>query len=405
MGERRKRLCLSSAYEKQSLGAPRGLRSGSGRRLADNMRKQIPLVRPMIAEEEVEAASRVLRSRMLAQGAIAADFERKFAHYLGVNEAITISNGTAALDVALKSIGIKEGDEVITTAFSFIASANAVLYQGAKPVFADIQRDTFNVDPQDIKAKITNKTKAVLAVHLFGQPFDVAAVREICEDHGLLLIEDCAQAHGAEYEGRKVGSFGIGCFSFYATKNMTTGEGGMVTTSDATIARVARLLRDHGQAAKYVHTILGYNFRMSDVEAAVGIAQLEKLDAMNAKRISNAHYLNRCLTLEGATLPREAHGTTHVYHQYVVMLSLEVIDRTRFAAYLQDHGIGCAIHYPFPIYQQPLYQSLGYSPELAACPVAEEVAQSVLSLPVHPALTHDDLKYIVQTVNDFEGRP
>ncbi len=367
------------------------------------MRKKIPLIRPIIAEQEVEAAARVLRSRMLAQGAIAADFERKFAHYVGVNEAVALSSGTAALDVALKSAGIKQGDEVITTAFSFIASANAILYQGARPIFADIQQDTFNVDPEDLQAKITNKTKAVLAVHLFGQPFDVAAIREICADHDLSLIEDCAQAHGAEYEGRKVGSFGIGCFSFYATKNMTTGEGGMVTTSDAAVARAARLLRDHGQAAKYVHTILGYNYRMTDVEAAVGIVQLEKLDAMNAKRIGNAHYFNRHLTLEGATLPHAARGTTHVYHQYVIMLAREATDRNRFAAYLQAHGIGCAVHYPLPIYQQPLYQSLGYSRELAACPVAEEVAQSVLSLPVHPALTRDDLEYIVQTVNDFEG--
>jgi len=339
---------------------------------------------------------------MLAQGAITADFERNFAHYVGVNEAVALSSGTAALDVAVKSAGIKQGDEVITTAFSFIASANAILYQEAKPIFADIQRDTFNVDPEDVQAKITNKTKAVLAVHLFGQPFDVAAIREICADHDLLLIEDCAQAPGAEYEGGKVGSFGIGCFSFYATKNMTTGEGGMVTTGDAAVARTARLLRDHGQADKYVHTVLGYNYRMTDVEAAVGIVQLEKLDAMNAKRIGNAYYLNRHLTLEGATLPHAARGTTHVYHQYVITLA-RATDRNRFAAYLQAHGIGCAVHYPLPIYQQPLYQSLGYSRELAACPVAEEVAQSVLSLPVHPALTRDDLAHIVQTVNGFEG--
>ena len=366
------------------------------------MRKKIPLIRPIIAEQEVEAAARVLRSRMLAQGAITADFERKFAHYFGVNEAVALSSGTAALDVAVKSAGIKQGDEVITTAFSFIASANAILYQGARPIFADIKQNTFNIDPEDLQAKITNKTKAVLAVHLFGQPFDVAAIREICADHDLLLIEDCAQAHGAEYEGRKVGSFGTGCFSFYATKNMTTGEGGMVTTGDAAVARTARLLRDHGQADKYVHTVLGYNYRMTDVEAAVGIVQLEKLDAMNAKRIGNAYYLNRHLTLEGATLPHAARGTTHVYHQYVIMLA-RATDRNRFEAYLQAHGIGCAVHYPLPIYQQPLYQSLGYSRELAACPVAEEVAQSVLSLPVHPALTRDDLAHIVQTVNGFEG--
>jgi perosamine synthetase len=176
----------------------------------------------------------------------------------------------------------------------------------------------------------------------------------------------------------------------------------MVTTGDAAVARTARLLRDHGQADKYVHTVLGYNYRMTDVEAAVGIVQLEKLDAMNAKRIGNANYFNKHLTLEGATLPHAARGTTHVYHQYVIMLA-RATDRNRFEAYLQAHGIGCAVHYPLPIYQQPLYQSLGYSRELAACPVAEEVAQSVLSMPVHPALTRDDLAHIVQTVNGFEG--
>ncbi|MGZ4846218.1 MAG: DegT/DnrJ/EryC1/StrS family aminotransferase [Halobacteriota archaeon] len=400
----------TSAYEQEvawnrsstdAAGHSRKKPSGS-HNYSEIMKKEIPLVHPMIDEREVEAASQVLRSRMLAQGAITSNFESAFAAYVGVNEAIAVSSGTAALDISLKSAGIKQGDEVITTAFSFIASTNAILYQRAKPIFADIQRDTFALSPEDVKEKVTDKTRAVVAVHLFGQPFDVAAIQEICTDHNLVLIEDCAQAHGAKFEGEKVGSFGIGCFSFYATKNMTTGEGGMVTTSDATIARSTRLLRDHGQSAKYVHSELGYNYRMTDVEAAVGIAQLEKLDTMNAQRISNARYLNRHISLEGATLPRAARGTTHVYHQYVMTLAPE--QRDQCVEYVRARGVGCAIHYPLPIYRQPLYQRLGYSRESAACPVAEEVAQSVFSLPVHPALTRDDLAYVAQTVNDFGGR-
>lgn len=369
------------------------------------MAMRIPIAHPMIGAQDVRVTSAVLRSRMLAQGEITAEFERKFAHYVGVNEAVALCNGTAALDVALKAAGITDGDEVATTAFSFIASANAILYQRATPVFVDVKRDTFNIDPDDLCAKISKKTKAIIGVHLFGQPFDVAAIQEICEDNHLSLIEDCAQAHGAEYKGKKVGGFGVGCFSFYPTKNMTTGEGGMLTTDDADVAGVVRLLRDHGQSDKYCHTVLGYNYRMTDVEAAMGIAQLGKLDSMNAKRIGNARYLNRHLDLDGVQLPRPASGTKHVYSQYVVALRRDKIDREQFASYLGANGIGSVIHYPLPIYQQPLYRSLGYSKEAAGCPVAEEAARSVLSLPVHPALTRDELSYIVSVTNGFAGAP
>jgi perosamine synthetase len=367
------------------------------------MVRKIPIARPMVSKQDVRVTSAVLRSRMLAQGSITAEFERKFAGYIGVNDAVALCNGTAALDAALKSVGITDGDEVATTAFSFIASANAILYQRARPVFVDIKRDTFDIDPDDLRAKISKRTKAVLGVHLFGQPFDVAEIQEICHDNHLLLIEDCAQAHGAEYEGKKVGGFGVGCFSFYPTKNMTTGEGGMLTTDGADVASFVRLIRDHGQSDKYCHTILGYNYRMTDVEAAMGIAQLGKLDSMNATRIRNAQYLNRHLDLEGMQVPRPARGTMHVYNQYVVALRRDTIDRERFASYLAANGIGSAIHYPMPIYQQPLYKRLGYSKEAAHCPVAEETARSVLSLPVHPALTPDELGYVVSVINGFGG--
>ncbi len=361
----------------------------------------IPIAKPIIGEEEIRRVIDVLKSGMLAQGEVVREFEEKFAEYIGCRHAIAVCNGTVALDVALKACGIKRGDEVITTPFSFIATANSILYQGAKPVFADIDERTYNLDPNDVLEKITDKTKAILGVHIFGHPFDVKAIMEICEDYNLVLIEDSAQAHGAEYDGRKVGSFGVGCFSFYPTKNMTTGEGGMITTNDDSIDEKCRLLRNHGEVSKYNHVELGYNFRMTNIQAAIGLAQLEKLDKLNEIRRSNARYLNKHLKVEGLIKPYEAKNVKHVYHQYVVRVTEDFpMSRDEFVRYLKSRGIGCAIHYPTPIYKQPLYVRLGYGE--VRCPIAEEVANSILSLPVHPALTEQDLKYIVETVNSLE---
>jgi len=361
----------------------------------------IPIAKPIIGEEETRRVIEVLKSGMLAQGDVVREFEEKFAEYIGSRHAIAVCNGTVALDVALKACGIRQGDEVITTPFSFIATANSILYQGARPVFADIDERTYNIDPNDVLEKITNKTKAILGVHLFGHPFDVKAIVEICEDHNLILIEDSAQAHGAEYDGRKVGSFGVGCFSFYPTKNMTTGEGGMITTNDDDIDEKCRLLRNHGEVSKYNHIELGYNFRMTNIQAAIGLAQLEKLDRLNEIRRSNARYLNKYIKVEGLIKPYEAKNVKHVYHQYVVRITEDFpMDRDEFVRYLRSRGVGCAIHYPTPIYKQPLYIKLGYGE--VRCPMAEVVANSILSLPVHPALTERDLEYIVETVNSLE---
>jgi len=361
------------------------------------------LAKPLIGEEEIKFVGDVLRSGMLAQGKVVEQFERAFSEYIGVTHAVAVSNGTVALDVALKALGIGEGDEVITTPFTFISTANSVLYQGAKPVFADIDDRTFNINPEDILNKITHRTKAILGVHLFGHPFDVKVIQEICEDYNLLLIEDCAQAHGAEYEGKKVGSFGIGCFSFYPTKNMTTGEGGMITTHNSEIARLCELLRNHGETEKYYHAILGYNYRMTNIQAAIGLVQLKKLDEFNEKRIANAEYLNRHLKVEGLITPYKKKNVKHVYHQYVIKIEEEFpMSRDGLMRYLQNKGIGCAIHYPVPIFKQPLYRKLGYRDENVNCPVASDVTNKVLSLPVHPALTKDELKYIVETINDLE---
>ncbi|NQE53482.1 putative aminotransferase [ANME-1 cluster archaeon GoMg3.2] len=369
--------------------------------------KLIPIAKPVIGKEEIRAVEEVLRSGMLVQGKKVEEFERAFSDYINVTHAIAVANGTIALDAALKTLRIKQGEEVIVPSFTFISTANSILFQSAKPVFADVDERTFNISPNDVLEKITDRTKAIIGVHLFGHPFDVKAIQEICEDHNLILIEDCAQAHGAEYEGIKVGSFGIaGCFSFYATKNMTTGEGGMITTNNNEIANVCRQLRNHGESQKYFHTRLGYNYRMTDIQAAIGLAQLNKLDDFNEKRIKHAEYLNKHIKASGLKLPHRKNGIKHVYHQYAITIEEEegvTISRTEFMKYLKNKGIGSAIHYPLPIHKQPLYQRLGYTDETVQCPVATALSQKILSLPVHPALTEKDLVFIAETINNLES--
>ena len=369
--------------------------------------KIIPIAKPVIGEEEIWAVEEVLRSGMLAQGKKVEQFEKEFSNYINVNHAIAVGNGTIALDVALKALGIKQGDEVIVPSFTFISTANSILFQGAKPIFADIDERTFNINPDDVLERITDKTKVIIGVHLFGHPFDVKAIEEICEDNSLILIEDCAQAHGAEYEGKKVGSFGVvSCFSFYATKNMTTGEGGMITSDSDEIAKVCRLLRNHGESQKYCHTILGYNYRMTEIQAAIGLVQLKKLDVFNKKRIKNAEYLDRYIKVSRFKLPYKKTGVKHVYHQYAVMIEEGEgfpMSRDEFMGYLENKGIGCAIHYPLPIHKQPLYQRLGYTDENAQCPIATALSKKILSLPIHPALSDEELKYMVEAINSYEG--
>jgi len=366
------------------------------------MRDFIPIAKPIIGNEEIEAVGAVLRSGMIAQGERVKRFEEEFSKYLGVKNSIAVSNGTTALDLTLKGLDLKPGDEVISPAFTFIATANCALYQGCKPVFADVDAKTFNVDPEDLLMKITSKTRAVIGVHLYGQPFDLKAVQQICQDHNLALVEDCAQAHGAEFDGKKVGSFAIGCFSFYPTKNMTTGEGGMITTNDDNLAARLRLLRSHGDTGKYNHLILGYNYRMTNLQGALGIEQLKKLEDFTAKRIRNAELLNRLIKIEGLTTPYKTNNVRHVYHQYVVRVEEGfAASRERLMEYLQANGVGSAVHYPKAVYEHPLYQGLGYGS--VRCPVSEELSRRVMSLPVHPSLSQDDIEYIAETVNNFEA--
>jgi perosamine synthetase len=347
----------------------------------------IPIARPLIGEEEKQAVIDVLESGQLAQGAVVEQFEEAFAAFCGVRHAIATSNGTTALHLALLAHGIGQGDEVITSPFTFIASANSILYCGAKPVFVDIEPDTFNLDPEQIEATITPRTRAIMPVHLYGNPADMHAICDIAQRHGIAIIEDAAQAHGAEVSGRRAGSFGTGAFSFYPTKNMTTGEGGMITTNDDEIAASARLLRAHGAAERYRHEVLGFNFRMTNIHAAIGVAQMAKIDGWTRKRRENAARLSELLEGVVAT-PSSRSWATHVYHQYTVRIPE---GRGDIAERLAERGIGSGVHYPIPVHRQPLYREMGYTDDL---PVAEQASQDVLSLPVHPALTNDDLEAV-----------
>lgn len=362
-----------------------------------NHATMIPIAHPLIGEEEKQAVLDVMDSGQLAQGAVVEQFEQTFAEYCGVRHAIATSSGTTALHLAVLAHGIGEGDEVITSPFTFIASANSILYCGAKPVFVDIEPDTFNIDPSLIEAAITPKTRAIMPVHLYGNPADMPAIMEIAHRHGLAIIEDAAQAHGAEIDGKRVGSFETGCFSFYPTKNMTTGEGGIITTDDDQLANKARLLRAHGARERYKHTLLGYNFRMTNIHAAIGNAQMAKVDGWTGQRQDNARRLNELL--DGVvTIPVSRPWARHVYHQYTVRIPG---GRGELPERLVEQGIGTGVHYPIPIHQQPLYRELGYRDRL---PESEAASREVLSLPVHPALADTDIESVAKGVTNVLQR-
>ncbi|NJE02068.1 DegT/DnrJ/EryC1/StrS aminotransferase family protein [Thermococcus sp. JdF3] len=366
--------------------------------------RSIPIAKPLIGDEEINAVVEVLKSGMLAHGKEVEAFEREFADYLGARHGVAVANGTAALDVALKALRMGPGDEVITTPFTFIASATSILFQNAKPVFADIDPKTYNLNPEEVLEKITDKTKAILVVHLYGQPADMKAFREIAEDYNLYLVEDCAQAHGAMFEGQKVGTLGhIAAFSFYPTKNMTTGEGGMVVTNDDELARRARLIRSHGQAEKYLHVELGYNLRMTNIGGALGRVQLRKLDRWNEIRKENARRLSKGIEkIPGLTPPYVDPRAYHVFHQYVIRVEDDFpLGRDKLMMKLRERGIGTAVHYPMPVHHQPLFQKLGY--EMDCCPNAIEASQKVLSLPVHPAVSEEDIAYILETLDELSS--
>lgn len=371
----------------------------------------IPIAKPYIHECDIKRVINVLRSGNIAQGEKVKEFEKDFADYIGVKHAIATSNGTTALHAAIKSMGLPKGSEVLVPTFTFFSTASTVSMCGAKPIFVDVDKNTFNIDVKDLESKINHNTQGIVGVHLFGNPFNIYRVKQMCDRYGLFLIEDCAQAIGSEYRprldgGGMCGSFGdAGCFSFYATKNMTTGEGGMVTTNNDYTADHIRKFINHGQKQKYCHEFVGYNFRMTDIQAAIGIGQLKRLGENNAKRRSIAHTYDVNIRNDLGIIKPVANDqdSIHTYHQYVLRITEECkMDRDDFINYMTERNIGTAIHYPYPIHHQTVYEGLYWQyicmgKEL--CPVAEEICKEVVSIPVHPQLSWEDVKYIYDTIN------
>lgn len=353
----------------------------------------IPISKPFIGEEEKNNVMKVLESGMLAQGPMVAKLEECFASLCGVKHAIATTSGTTALHVALLAHGIGPGDEVITTPFTFIASANSILFTGAKPVFVDIDPETFNIDPVKVEEAITPRTKAILPVHLYGYVCDMDALQAIADRHNLAIIEDACQAVGATYQGKVAGSFGTGAFSLYATKNVMSGEGGMITTNDDAVAEQCRLIRSHGMKRRYYHEMIGFNFRMSDLHAAIGLAQVDRLAEFTEKRKKNAAYLNE--NIKSVITPKVKPGYGHVWHQYTVRVDGQR-DRDAAVKQLSEAGVGTGIFYPVPAHQQQYMRELI---GVVRLPVAEKLATEVISLPVHPQLSQADLEVIVAEVN------
>ncbi len=356
----------------------------------------IPISKPDIGAAEEEAVLEVLRSGMLAMGKKTAAFEEAWADYCGVKHAILMSNGTVAQEAVLHALGIGPGDEVITVSFSFNATVSVILRTGATPVFVDIRADDFCMDPAQVEAAITPRTKAIMPVHLYGLMADMGPLVDIATRHGLWIVEDAAQAHGATYAGRRAGQFGPAMFSLYATKNLMTGEGGFATTDDDDVADRIRMFRNHGMRVRYYHESLGTNYKPSDLVAAIGLAQLTRLDERTEHRRRNAAYLTEHLGGDYLT-PTVPAGREHVWHQYVIRFPGE---RQRVIEGLTERGVGTLIYYPVPIHKQAYLQAFVPGAADLDLPVTDQLSDEVLAIPVHPRLTAEDLETIVAAVRD-----
>ncbi len=358
----------------------------------------IPISRVDVDEATQALVLEVLRSGQLAQGPMVARFEEHCRQMAGTKHAVAVNNGTTALVLALQALGIGPGDEVITTPFTFAATVNAIVHVGAQVVFADVA-DDYNIDPALIEAAITPKTRAIMPVHLFGLPADMTRIAEIATRHNLKIIEDAAQAHGATVDGAPIGGYGVACFSFYATKNLSTGEGGAVTTNDDDVADRMRVLRNQGMRARYVYEMPGHNYRMMDLVAALAMSQFENRSTMEAKRRANADTLSKGLAdLDSLVLPFEPQGRQSVWHQYTIRLTENApISRDEFVAKMVENGVGCGVYYPKAAYDYDCFRS---HPQISVTPSpnAERFAASVASIPVHQFLSSDDLGTIVSTI-------
>lgn len=367
----------------------------------------IEVARPYIGEQEFNSIREVLKSGRLVQGEKVREFEEAFAKYIGTEYAVAVNSGTSALHLSLLALGIGKGDEVIVPALTFFATVEAVLYVGAKPIFCDVDLETYCMSPSDLEKKITEKTKAIIPVHLFGHPCDITSIGmsqlkaslNLPKPEGRFIIEDACQAHGAEYERQKVGSFGTcGCFSFYATKNMTTCEGGMITTDDEELTKKLRLLRSHGMTDRHTHSILGYNYRMNEIQAAMGIEQLLRLDEMNEEREYRSMYLrNRLTDVDWIKIPPVKPYAKHVWFWCPLEVNEEKLDMKTIdlVELLRQKGLQVRYRYTEPLYRQPVIKNLYKRKKNYHCPNAELVAGKIIGLPNHYALSKRDLNKIV----------
>lgn len=346
---------------------------------------------------EIDAAiQRVLDNTSFILGKEVSDFEQAFASSVGAQGAVGVASGTAAIRLALLAVGVGPGDEVITTAHTFIATAEAISQTGAKPVFVDIDSRTYNLDPDKVEAAISPRTKVILPVHLYGQPAALGPLLEIAKLHGLWLIEDAAQAHAAEYDGKQCGSIGsLACFSFYPGKNLGAyGDAGAVTGDDPELLARVRKLRDHGRTSKYEHDEIGFGDRIDALQAAILAAKLPHLNEWTEARRAHARRYNELLGDAELVTPYEAHNVRHVYHLYVIRVSR----RTEFLEQLKSRGIGAGVHYPLPVHRQPAYLKEGYGD--ISLPVTEQIANEVVSLPMYPELTSEQIEYVARSVRE-----
>ncbi|MGB2630270.1 MAG: DegT/DnrJ/EryC1/StrS family aminotransferase [Candidatus Omnitrophota bacterium] len=350
-----------------------------------------------IKDEIDEALDRVVTSQHFILGGEVEAFEKEVAGYAGTKYAIGVASGTDALTLSLRACGIGEGDEVITSPFTFFATAESISQVGARPVFADIDPETYNIDPEKMEAAITKNTKAVIPVHLYGQSADMARIMDIAEKNKLKVIEDCAQAMGAEYKGKSCGSFGdCGCLSFFPSKNLGGfGDGGMIVTNDEELMNKIKMIRVHGSSKQYIHEFVGYNSRLDSLQAAILRVKLKYLDNWIEGRRRNAAYYDSYFKNTDVVTPKESPDAKHTYHQYTISIK----ERDALSAYLKQKGIGSRVYYPLSLHLQPCYKELGYRE--GDFPVTEKVCREVLSIPVYPELTGEQLAYVADSVSEF----
>lgn len=369
----------------------------------------VHIAKPYNSEEVERQVISILRSGRLVQGEVARQFETELARYIGCKHVVTVSSGTAALHVAITALKLTKGkrNEVITTPLSFAATANTVFHSGCKPVFVDVDEETFNIDPSLIKEKITNNTLAVEPVDVYGLPADLEPIRNIASSRGATVVEDAAEAIGASYHGKKIGSIStLSCFSTYATKNLHTGEGGFITTDEDQLAEKMRIIRNQGQSSKYNQIMMGYNFRMLEISAAIGLDQLPHLDELNSKRRDNAAYLKEGLgSLDGIGFQRVDDPRGHAWYMFAATLDEKKagISRDALVSKLKDRGVEADISWPTPIHLQPYYrETFGY--KNGDFPKAEKICEQVFQLPIQPYLTHEELERVVSTVREILRR-